>query len=337
MPTSTTTQTTTIPDYLQQYQKDIIARAKELGTQDFKLPGFEVAGITPMQRQAMQMAMSGVGSYMPMLQAGSSTLGGGISAGTAGAGALSDVYGRSQQIGQAGGFDPSGIQRFMNPYEDVAVQQAMADIGRAGAEQRAALGAQAVGQGAYGGSRQAVQEGMLNRNVLEQQGRTAAQMRQSGYESAAQRAQQAYQDDLTKQLQAGQLGLQAGAQLGAVGQGLGALGMQQAKLGEAQQAMLGRDISQIAAFGSAEQQQRQAELDAQRQTQYQNVMAPFQQLGFYSDVFQGLPMGQTTIGTQTTPNPSLFSQIAGLGMGLYGLSGGQGIGSLFGFAQGGRV
>lgn len=323
MPTSTTTQTTNIPDYLQQYQRDIIGRAKELGTQDFKLPGFDVAGITPLQRQAMQMAMSGVGSYMPMLQAGSSTLGGGISAG-------SDVYGRSQQIGQAGAFDPRGIQSFMNPYEDVAVQQAMADIGRAGAEQRAALGAQAVGQGAYGGSRQAVQEGMLNRNVLEQQGRTAAQMRQSGYESAAQRAQQAYQDDLTKQLQAGQLGLQAGTQLGT-------LGMQQAKLGEAQQAMLGRDISQLAAFGSAEQQQRQAELDAQRQTQYQNVMAPFQQLGFYSDVFQGLPMGQTTIGTQTTPNPSLFSQIAGLGMGLYGLSGGQGIGSLFGFAQGGRV
>ena len=329
MPTATTTTTTSIPQNLQEYQQDIINRARELGTQDFKLPGFDVAEITPLQRQAMNLAMSGVGSYMPMLQAGSDTVGGGVTAGIAGAGALADVYGRSQQIGEAGGFDPSGIQQFMNPFEEAAVQQALADIGRAGAERRAGLGAQAVGRGAFGGSRQAVQEGMLDRNILEQQGRTAAQMRAAGFESAARRAQQAYQDDLSKQLQAGQLGMASGSQLGALGRGLGSLGLQQAKLGEAQQALLGRDISQLTGFGSAEQQQRQAEIEAQRKTQYQNVMAPFQQLGFYSDVFQGLPMGQTAIGTQVTPNPSLFSQISGLGLGLYGLSGGKGIGSLF--------
>ena len=95
--------------------------------------------------------------------------------------------------------------------------------------------------------------------------------------------------------------------------------MQQAKLGEAFQGLNINDINMLSALGGQEQQQRQRELDAARQTQYQNVMQPYQQLGFYSDIFQGMPTSQTTFTSQQTPDPSMLSQIGGLGMGLYSL------------------
>jgi len=114
-------------------------------------------------------------------------------------------------LGQTGGqFDPTTIAQYQSPFETAAVQQALADIARQGEIQQQGLQAQAVGQGAFGGSRQAVAEGELNRNVLEQQARTAAQMRAAGFESAAQRAQQAYEQQQARTQQAAQLGGQLG-------------------------------------------------------------------------------------------------------------------------------
>ena len=95
--------------------------------------------------------------------------------------------------GTTGAYDPANADPYMNQYEDAAVQQALADVRRAGDIQQQGVNAQAVSAGAFGGSRQAVAQAELNRNVLEQQGRTAAGMRQQGFESASQRAQQAYE------------------------------------------------------------------------------------------------------------------------------------------------
>lgn len=116
--------------------------------------------------------------------------------------------------GSAAQFDPSSISSFMSPYEDEAIQKAMQDIERAGQIKQQELGAQAVQAGAFGGSRSAIAEQELNRNVLEQQAGTAASMRQAGYESAAKRAQEAFEASKGRQQTAasttGALG-QAGA------------------------------------------------------------------------------------------------------------------------------
>jgi hypothetical protein len=47
-------------------------------------------------------------------------------------------------------------------------------------------------------------------------------------------------------------------------------------------------------------------------------MSPYQQLGFFSDIYQGMPVGQTQTTTQPGPNP--ISQIGGLALSAYGLS-----------------
>jgi hypothetical protein len=118
--------------------------------------------------------------------------------------ALQGLGGSTQQ------FDPSQISTYQSPYETQAVQQALADLGRQGQIQQQALNAQAVGAGAFGGSRQAIAQQELNRNILDQQARTAAQMRAAGFESAAQRAQQGFEQQQGRQMQANQFGGQLG-------------------------------------------------------------------------------------------------------------------------------
>lgn len=279
MATATTTAISDLPDWQKSYMKEILDRAQALGKQSYSLPAYQVAGRAPLQQQATQLAQQGVGSYMPMLQAGERAVASGIQA--------------TEQL-----MNPYAAYAYMNPYENAVVQQTMADINRAGTQQMQQAAGRAVGAGAFGGSREGIERAEIGRNVLEQQARTAGQLRQQGFGQAQQQQMQRAQ---------------------AAGQGLASLGMQQAKLGEAFQGLNINDINMLASMGGQEQQQRQAELDAARQTQYQNVMQPYQQLGFYSDIFQGMPTSQSTFTQQQTPNPSMISQIGGLGMGLYGL------------------
>ena len=123
----------------------------------------------------------------------------------------------AQQFGagpayDAQGFDPATTAAFFNPYEDVAVQQALSDIRRQGDIASKQLSASAVQAGAFGGTRQGIQQAELDRNILEQQGRTAAGMRQAGYEGAQQRAMADFVDQQRRAQAESQFGTQVGQQ-----------------------------------------------------------------------------------------------------------------------------
>jgi len=323
-------------------------------------------------------------------------------------------------------FSPTQIQPFMSPYEDAVVQQTLADIRREGDIREQGLQAQAAAAGAFGGSRQAVAEQELARNVAQEQARAAAQLRSAGYTQAAQQAQQAFEQakqreqagaglygqlgsqaaqtvgqlgtqygqleqanvgqmaDIAQRYsqlgaQGAQLGLtgaQAGAALGMqqagmeadVGQALGQLGLQygqleqanlgqmgdlaqasgqfgqqlgslagmggtlsqqmstqglqEAGIGQLVQSMLGQDVKALEAFGARDQALAQAALDANRMNQMQMYQFPYQQYGFLSDVYKGVPGSQQSITVSGTAEPSPFQQVAGLGIaGLSALGG----------------
>ena len=208
MAVATTTSIADLPDWQKQYATDILSRAQALGRQDYTLPAYQVAARSPMQQQASQLAVQGIGAYQPMLQAGAGTVGSGVETMRA---ALDPLSASIQSAGQIGSqtaaniMDPTGVQAFMSPYEQAVIDQSMQDIRRAGDIAMQGTRAQAVGAGAFGGSRSGIAEQELNRNVLEQQARTAAQLRASGF-------QQAQQQQLQRAQAAGQVGLQ-GAQL----------------------------------------------------------------------------------------------------------------------------
>ena len=334
--TTTNVSVSDIPEWQQQYQKQIMDRAQGLGMQGQAPPRYNVASRTPLQGQATGLAQSGIGSYQPMLEAGAGSVGAGVNAQTAGIGTMQNAMNpMTTSITAAGNIgsttaanilNPNAAQAYMNPYETSVVDQTMADIGRAGQIAGRTLDAGAVGQGAFGGSRAQIAQTENTRNTIDAQARAAGQLRQSGYDSAQ---DQQYNRAVAagtagfkgaELMQTGATGMSNMAQgLGSLGNNLGAAGMNQAKLGEAQQGLNLNDINTLNQIGGQEQGQTQAEFDAIRQNEYQNYMQPYQNLGFYSDIFQGMPTSQSSFMQQNQPGPNSVSQGLGMAGGLYSL------------------
>ena len=95
------------------------------------------------------------------------------------------------------------------------------------------------------------------------------------------------------------------------GQGIGALGTQQAAIGEATQRGNINDVNLLTGLGSIEQQNAQNQIDAKRNSDLQEAMAPYQQLGFVSDIYKGAPSSQMTMTSSSSPSPSTFQTVAG--------------------------
>jgi len=244
------------------------------------------AELSQGQQAAITAALgAGVGSYQPYLDQAQAGLEG------------------AMQTAAGAGMSPTEYQDYMDPYLDDVVQRAQADIGRQGQIQEQAANAKAAGAGAFGGSRAAVVQGEIGRNTLEQQARTGERLRSAGFAQASQLAQQA----ANQQLKQAQLG-------GGLAQGIAGLGSQAQGMGV-------QDINTLLGIGGLQQQQDQTGLNIGQQNILGQQQLPFQQLGFLSDIFQGVPALQQTISQTTTPPPSAMSQILGLGiagLGAYG-------------------
>ena len=310
---STTTQTTDLPDWAKGYAKDTLAKGAAL-TDISQNPyqaygGQRIAGFTPLQEQTFQTAAG----MQPSSQLG---LGTGL-AGAAGLGALGTNYQAGRFSG--GQFGNQQAAQYMSPYVEQAMQPQLREAQRAsdimGQQQRA----QAVGAGAFGGSRQAIMEAERERNLGMQQ----SDIRAKGYQTAYEQAANQYNQDMARRLQAQQLGEQS-RQYGA---GLGMQGLQTAlqsagQLGQLGQTEYGQKMgitSLQSQLGSQQQQQAQRPLDVAYQDFLNQQNYPYKQLGFMSDLVRGLPLGQkSTSQVYEGSGPGLVQTLAGLGGAAYG-------------------
>ena len=373
---------------------DIFKTAKDLTGDGTQMPysAQQLAGLSDAQQLAITQASSGVGAYEDYLTQGGEALDKGIGAVDTGLGAIGNALGQlpqaqqgyldqqnamlqAQALGQQGigqaqamtagagyNFNPNSYQEFMDPYMNDVIQQQYQDIQRQGDIQKQGANAQAVGSGAFGGSRQGIQQAEMDRNILDQQARSGSQLRSQGFQQAQGLAQQAASRQAQQQLaQAGQFGQQAGqagamgfqgaqgygqtaaglgnlAQLtgqlgqstGALGQTVGQLGMQTAGLGQLGQQMGVQDINTLMGAGALSQGQAQKSLDINRANDLSRQALPYQQVGFMSDIFRGVPALQQTYSTSTTPGPSTGSQMLGLGIaGLGAVGSAGGFGNMF--------
>ena len=355
--TVTQEQTVRLAPFQEDYLADIFASAKALTSEGSQMPyaAQKQADLSSGQQSAITQAQQGVGAYQPYLQQGSQAIGQGIGAVGTGLGALSSAIGQlpaaqqgylsqqqamldAQALGQAGtqqaqamtagadfNFDPTSYQQYMDPFMNDVIQQQYQDIARQGDMQRGQLGANAVASGAFGGSRQAVAEQELNRNVMDQQARTGSQLRSQGFQQAQSTAMQAAQQQAAQQLRQAQLTGQLGSTAGALGQTMGQLGTATAGIGQLGQQMGVQDINSLMGVGALQQGQDQKAFDVARQNSLAEQALPYQQVGFMSDLFRGVPALQQTYSTSTAPPPSTQSQLYGLGiagLGAYGASGG---------------
>jgi hypothetical protein len=309
---------TVLPEYQEKFLKDLLASTEARAGTPTYIPERQVAALAPGQQRAIELGYEGVGAYLPMLQAGEATLGAGAGALETGIGTA--LSGAQPLIGSMGAYDPRSYQAFMDPYMEDVIQQQYRDIARQGDIQGQQIRGAAVRGGAFGGSRQAVAEQELARNVAEQQARTGAQLRSAGFGTAQQMAQNAFQNQMARQQSAAQIFGQLGQGIGSLGSALAKTGLSQAALGETAQTAQQRDINALLSLGGLEQQQAQSLMEAQRATELERQYEPYQRISFMSDIFRGVPSTQTTLTSQTAPSPSTISQIAGLGVGLAGLS-----------------
>ena len=320
MATSTSEQIVREAPNIEAYKLGLLKSAKSLSDKKVNLPDNQIAEMSGMQNAAYGLAGQGIGNYLPYLnQAGYSLGDAQYALGQVGSMAAPYQQSAANMYGAGiSNLDPRAAQAYFNPYENAAVQQTMSDIGRQGEMQQQNLSSQAVKAGAFGGSRQGIEAQELNRNVMDQQARTAAQMRQSGYESAGARALQAAQQYgqmgegmAGLGLNYGQLGLQQG-------DALGQLGLRQASLGQSAQSLGQGETGFLFDMGKTQQAQQQAELQAKYNSQMAQAYEPYQRLGFLSDIYKGAPSSQMSVSAASTPNVSPAQQY--LGLGIAGLS-----------------
>jgi hypothetical protein len=295
-----TTYTSNIPEYLEPYvTKMTEATEKQIYQGDGFKPyqsyaqydkarggtGETVAGFTPMQAQAMR----GIQNYQMPQQ----TRYGSQMAGMAG---LGSMQAGNQYARQA--TNPYATQAYMSPYMEASVAPQMREAARQSAMQGQMNQAQAVQQGAFGGSRSAIVEAERQRNLAQQQ----ADIYGKGTQTAFEQAQQAQQFGANLNLQGLGQGLQGAQTLGALGQQqygqeLGLLGQQQA-VGKMQQDFEQNRLNQIVQDYATSQQY------------------PLMQLGVLSNMLRGLPM-QASTTQMYQAQPSAASQAMGsIGAGL---------------------
>ena len=313
MATQTTEQTVRLAPFQEEFLADIFKSAEAITEPGSSMPfsAQQLAGLSQGQRDAIARATSGVGSFEPFLQKGAEAIGQGIG-----------QLGTAQQYVAGAGFSPTDFRQFMDPYTEDVIATTQADIARQGAMQQNQLAAGAVGAGAFGGSRQAVAQGEIARNVMDQQARTGAQLRSQGFQQAQNLAQQAAQQQLRQAQLTGQLG-----------QTVAGLGTQTAALGQLGQQMGVQDVNTLLGIGGLQQGQTQKELDVTRANELAQQALPFQRIGFLSDIFRGVPALQQTTSRVSTPPPSRSSQLLGFGIaGLGAVGQAGGFGNFFGRA-----
>lgn len=280
---------TEVPAYARPYVERMLGKSEALSQTPYQAYGGErIAGFTPMQQQAFQ----GVANLRPAQQLGTATQMGGI-AGLQGLRA-------GQQFAQQA-TDPYAMGAYMSPYTDLALAPQLREAARRSAIEGQQMAGQAARAGAFGGSRFGIMEAERQRNLGQQQ----ADIYGRGMQTAFEQARQAQQFGADLGLRGAATGLQAAQQLGQLGQ---------TQFGQQKDILQGQLSAGAQQQGLEQQRLSQAYQDFQNQRQY-----PYQQLAFMSDMLRGLPLSQQTQTMYQAP-PSQMSQLAGLGMGAYGLS-----------------
>ena len=251
----------------------------------------QVAAQDALQTQAATLAGSGVGSFQPFITAAQQAV---ADAGTT-IGGIAGLTGA-----------PTAAQTaaFTSPFQQQVIDTTLAEFDRQRAINEQNIRDQQAQLGALGSGRAGVQLSEFQSQSGRDRAALEAQLRQQGF----QQAQAARQQDIQNRF-----GLaQAQSGLGQFQTGLAA------QVPQLQRA----DISTLGQVGAAQQAQRQAVLDAQRQAARTAAYEPLERLGFFGQGVTGLMGGYPAqYQFSATPPASPLQTALGLGTGLAGIFG----------------
>ena len=353
----------------------LMDQAAKLYKAPMELPFVEAAGLSGTERQAIDFAKQGIGSFEPYIQAASQGVSQGMDLtqrGALAAGAVQttdqyqsaqDMLGRAVPVigqgiggilGSAQAYDPTMAENYFNPYQKQVTQGGLKEMNRQADITRQGNAAQAVSAGAFGGTREGVQRAEFDRGVQDLMQQKIMQDYANNYQQAQAAAMTGFEQQQGRQLAGGQALGQAGMQFSNLGQGIGGLTAQQAgvdiskgqalgalggqmgnlgtqygSLGQTTQQLGAADTGLLSGLGGLERQVEQTQLDAIRSNQLQEAMAPYQQLGFVSDIYRGAPTTQMSLTSQSAPSASPLQTAVGLGVGALSTAAGAAKAGLF--------
>ena len=327
------------------YKIGLLDIAKLRGEIPVNLPDMAVAGLTPEQLTARELAAQGIGAYQPYMDEAArayKTAAQGFGAlpsyGTEAINAVRQGanVGTGLSIQGAAAYDPESYKNFFNPYQSAVTDEATKEMRRQAEIARAQQSAQSVKTGSFGGSRQGVQASELARNLADIQSKRIFEDYSTNFSQAQASAMNAFQNQQGRLQQAGQTALGAGTAVGQAaisgGQlqqnaasGIAGLGQQTAALGQQVSGLGQGDASFLYNLGEKTRGYEQSVIDSGRQGFLQQEYEPFQRISFLSDIYKGAPSSQQTLSQTSAPSPSLASQAGGLGiaaLSAYNLFGG---------------
>jgi hypothetical protein len=331
--TTTTERMNDLPEWAKPYFERNIARAEaEFGKPYEAYRGERLAATDPNVTAGREGLVNVAGTGVPGLGAAQDY----STAGMARATELGDYAGGNYS--QFGYSDPAtftgaNVSQSMSPYQQLVTDQqkeaAVTDFNRL----QASRDAKAVQAGAFGGSRQAVQQGLAEEQLLGQLANIQAKGSQSAFADASKQfgadraAQMTAEQRRAAELGRVQSGQEASSQFGA-GQGLAALktgaglGTELSRLGQLERQTDIQNAQLLEGVGKDIQAEGQAGLDLDYANFLEQQGYTREQIGNMTGILSGMPIAATGTmsGTSTTPvqRPSPFSQA--LGAGLSGLS-----------------
>jgi len=246
-----------------------------------------VAGMDPLQSQAIGLATQGVGSYSPFLQSAQGNV----------------AAGGQNFANQAGLTGPNAYQNFMSPYQQQVIDSSLAGFDSSRVADRQAIQDQAVASGNFGGGREGAMLGQYDADS--NYGRTAlqAQLQAQGFNQANTNAQQAFQNQ-------GQMGLN---QFG--------LANQQFGLSNFDRTGMGQDISALGNLGSLSQGINQANLTANQNAAKTAAYEPYGRLQQYGAGLTGLAGGMANAYAEPPAAASPLNTAINSAIGVGGLFG----------------
>ena len=190
-------------------------------------------------------------------------------------------------------YDTATAANYANPYQAQVISGALTDLGEAYGQSSRAMDASAIGAGAFGGSRQGIENVLGQERYLDSVADTSARLRQAGFESGAAR----FAQDRAAQMQGAttQIGALQSASQGLQAYGAQARGIEQARLAEGY-----RDFIEAREYPAGQIRQMVGALSG----------APIRSYGEERSGSVGTPVG----------GPSIFGQVAGAGLAAYQMS-----------------
>jgi len=296
--TQTQTSQTSLPDWVNNAAQSNYQQAQQV-SQNLMGPytGQRVADLTPGQTSNIAAAQANVGSTNPAFQQAQNATSNFLN--------FNAPQVNPQQLAQ------TSLQPYMNPFTNQVVNSGLQALDVQRQQALASTGAQAAQSKAFGGSRQGVQEGIMNASAAMQAGQLASGLQSQNFLQA----QQAAQGDITRN-QAAQTSNQ-GAALNSAGVSLNAANQMGSLAGQQQQNFLG-GLSFAQQMQGQQQAQTQAGLDAKQQLYTEQQQYPIQQLQILQNALTQSPYGKTTTTTGPGAADNTGMQAAGTGIAIAG-------------------